>query len=274
MNPVLAGFWRRAAALFVDLLILAVPQTLVNLALAGSSSIALAINMVMGAAYFAGFHSSARQATPGKMAFGIKVGDMAGARISIGLAIARFFATWLSSLILGIGYLVAAFTAKKQALHDLLCKTIVINRAATPEEIAENSDTMPLTTGVILISVVWLVVPLIGIVAAVFIPVYQDRIVRAKVTDAIVKAEPFKQEVVEALASRRPIPAGKRRIDSQYVDSVAIEPSGQITITLSKERARGGQVFFAPLATKGGIVEWRCWSEGVSQAVLTAACRS
>jgi len=52
-----------------------------------------------------------------------------------------------------------------------------------------------------------------------------------------------------------------------------IEPSGQVTINLSKERARGGQVFFAPLATKGGIVEWRCWSDGVAQSVLTAACR-
>ena len=274
MNPVYAGFWRRGAALFIDFLILVVPQSIVNVLLANSSTVALVINMVLGAAYFAGFHSSARQATPGKMAFGIRVGDMTGARIGIGLAIARFFATWLSGLVLGVGYLIAAFTGKKQALHDILCKTLVVNKDATAEEIAENSDTMPITGGVVAISLVWALVPVLGIVAAVFIPVYQDRAMRAQVTDAIVKAEPFKKEVADALGSRRPIPAGTRKIDSPYVDSVVIEPSGQVTINLSKERARGGQVFFAPLATKGGIVEWRCWSDGVAQSVLTAACRS
>jgi len=273
MNPVYAGFWRRGAALFIDFLVLVVPQSIVNVLLASSPTVALVINMVIGAAYFAGFHSSARQATPGKMAFGIRVGDMTGARIGIGLAIARFFATWLSGLILGLGYLIAAFTGKKQALHDILCKTIVVNKHATAEEIAENSDTMPITGGVVAISLVWALVPVLGIIAAVFIPVYQDRAMRAQVTEAIVKAEPFKKEVADALGSRRPIPAGTRKIDSPYVDSVVIEPSGQVTINLSKERARGGQVFFAPLATKGGIVEWRCWSDGVAQSVLTAACR-
>lgn len=274
MNPVYAGFWRRGAALFIDFLILVIPQSIVNVLLAGSPTVALIINMVIGGAYFAGFHSSAKQATPGKMAFGIKVGDPTGARIGIGLAVARFFATWLSGLILGIGYVIAAFNAKKQALHDILCTTIVVNKAASAEDIAEHSDTMPITAGVVAVSLVWALVPVVGIVAAVFIPAYQDRLVRSQVTDAIVKAEPFKKEVADALGSRRPIPAGTRKIDSPYVDSVVIEPSGQVTINLSKERARGGQVFFAPLATKGGIVEWRCWSDGVAQAVLTAACRN
>jgi uncharacterized RDD family membrane protein YckC len=274
MNPLFAGFWRRGAALLVDSLILAIPQTGVNLALASSPNAALLVNIVIGLAYFAGFHASPRQATPGKMAFGIKVTDLAGARIGPGRAVARFFATWLSALVLGVGYLLAAFTGRKQALHDILCKTLVVGQAATPEQVAEGGTTMPLTTGVKLLMAVWLVVPFVGIVAAVFIPVYQDRALRAHLTNAIVQAEPFKKEVADALMARRAVPAGERRIDSPYVERVAIEGDGQITITLSRERLKGGQVFLAPLVSRGGPLEWRCWSEGVRQALMPAVCRT
>src|SRR6478609_440133 len=117
MNAVFAGFWRRAAALFVDFLILLIPQSVVNLGLASMPTLAMLINVALSAAYFVAFHSSARMATPGKMA-------------------------------LGIGYLMAAFTERKQALHDMLCKTVVINKAVTPADIGENTDTMPVTAGV------------------------------------------------------------------------------------------------------------------------------
>jgi uncharacterized RDD family membrane protein YckC len=78
--------------------------------------------------YFAGMESSAGQATLGKRALGIKVTDMSGNRITFGKATGRFFGKILSSLILLIGFLMAAFTQKKQALHDLLAGTLVVNR--------------------------------------------------------------------------------------------------------------------------------------------------
>jgi len=274
MNAVFAGFWRRAAALFVDFLILLIPQSVVNLGLASMPTLAMLINVALSAAYFVAFHSSARMATPGKMAFGIKVATLDGNRISMPLAIGRYFATWLSGLILGIGYLMAAFTERKQALHDMLCKTVVINKAVTPADIGENTDTMPVTAGVIAIAVIWFVVPLAGIAAALVIPAYQDRAVRSQIGAVVTSVEPFKKEVVDAISSRRPIPAGKRNVASPLVDSVNVEPSGQITMNLAKDKAGGGKIFFAPLASKGGIVEWRCWSEGTSESVLTAACRN
>ena len=273
MHPVLAGFWRRAAALFVDVLILFVPQSIINLVLAGSPTVAMIINIVLTAAYFVAFHSSAKMATPGKMAFGIKVTTVDGNRLGVPLAIGRYFATWLSTLILGIGYLMAAFTERKQALHDMLCKTLVVNKAVGPEEIGENNDTMAITGGVIAISIIWLIAPVAGIGAALVIPAYQDRAIRGQVGAAVASVEPFKKEVVDAIASRRPIPAGKRNVPSPLVENVTIESSGQITLNL-KGSVGGGKIFVAPLASKGGIVEWRCWSEGVSESVLAAACRS
>ncbi len=270
---VLAGFWRRAAAFFIDSVVLLVPNTVVNIALGDHSTAALAINILVNGAYFAGFHSSAKQATPGKMLFGIRVTDMEGNRIGIRRAIGRFFATWLSALILMVGYLMAAFTARKQALHDIVCKTLVVNRDAEASDIVENNDTMPVTFGVIVIAVIWCLVPGAGVLAAIAIPAYQDRVARAGLSEAVRKAEPFKKEVEEALQSRRPIPAGKRTMDSRYVESVVIEPSGQVTLNVAKD-ARGGQVFFAPLQARGGPVEWRCWSEGLAQSLMSAVCKN
>ena len=69
---------------------------------------------------------SSRQATLGKMALGIKVTDLNGNRISFARANGRFFGKWLSGSIMNIGYLMAAFTEKKQALHDMLAGCLVL----------------------------------------------------------------------------------------------------------------------------------------------------
>lgn len=78
--------------------------------------------------YFALCESSRSQATPGKLAVGIKVVGPDGARISFGRATGRFFATGLSNLTLGIGYVMAGFTPKKQALHDMIANCFVVRR--------------------------------------------------------------------------------------------------------------------------------------------------
>ena len=75
--------------------------------------------------YYAFFESSTLQATPGKLAVGIKVTDEKGDRISFGRASGRYFGKILSELTLNIGYIMAGFTEKKQALHDLIAGTLV-----------------------------------------------------------------------------------------------------------------------------------------------------
>ena len=73
--------------------------------------------------------SSEKQATVGKMVLGMVVTDVNGGRISFGRATGRHFAKWLSALILGIGFLMAAFTERKQALHDMIADTLVVSRS-------------------------------------------------------------------------------------------------------------------------------------------------
>ena len=78
--------------------------------------------------YYAGMESSSRQATIGKSIMGIYVTDLDGQRISFLRATGRYFAKILSALILMIGFIMAAFTARKQALHDMIAGTLVYSR--------------------------------------------------------------------------------------------------------------------------------------------------
>ena len=81
--------------------------------------------------YHALMESSEWQATLGKKALGLEVTDMAGQRVSFGCATGRHFAkiiTNLASFGIGLGYLMAAFTEKKQALHDMLAGCLVLRR--------------------------------------------------------------------------------------------------------------------------------------------------
>ena len=83
---------------------------------------------IMGWLYFALLQSGPRQATIGKMAMGMIVTDVDGARLSFGRASLRYFGKYLSSAIMMIGYIIAAFTEKRQALHDFIANTVVIKK--------------------------------------------------------------------------------------------------------------------------------------------------
>lgn len=79
--------------------------------------------------YNAGMESSRHQGTLGKMALGLIVTDLQGRPIGFGLASGRYFAKIITGLIpLGIGYAMAGFTEKKQALHDMIASCLVLRR--------------------------------------------------------------------------------------------------------------------------------------------------
>ena len=87
----------------------------------------IGVTVVLQILYFAYFESSERQATPGKMAMKLRVTDMHGERLSFANALGRSaFKNLVSGTICLIGYIVALFTEKKQALHDLVANTLVI----------------------------------------------------------------------------------------------------------------------------------------------------
>jgi len=79
--------------------------------------------------YYAFMESSSRQGTLGKMAMGLTVTDIQGQRVSFGRATGRFFSKIITGLVpLFIGYIMAGFTAKRQALHDMIASCLVMRR--------------------------------------------------------------------------------------------------------------------------------------------------
>jgi uncharacterized RDD family membrane protein YckC len=87
------------------------------------------IGWVISWLYYALQESSAAQATLGKRALSLTVTDMQGNRISFGRATGRFFVKLLSGLTLGIGFLMVAFTERRQGLHDMVASTLVLKRS-------------------------------------------------------------------------------------------------------------------------------------------------
>jgi uncharacterized RDD family membrane protein YckC len=80
--------------------------------------------------YYALSESSSWQATPGKKLLNLYVTDMEGQPISFARASGRYFARIITSLIpLGIGYILAGITEKKQAIHDILASCLVLRRS-------------------------------------------------------------------------------------------------------------------------------------------------
>lgn len=134
-----AGFWRRCVASFLDNVITTVLGTVggvvsgVVATLGGADidavqTVATVTGVTIQWLYHAVMVSSPRQATWGKQALGIYVTTVHGERLTFGRAAARHFAKLLSVFTLLIGFLIMPFTARKQALHDLIAGTIVLRR--------------------------------------------------------------------------------------------------------------------------------------------------
>lgn len=126
-----AGFWIRFAAAFIDGLIVSAASSLLALIFLGGSSYnsftSNPYSFLVGWLYFAGMESSSSLGTIGKISMGIKVVNEQGERISFLNATGRYFAKIISTIILFIGYIMAAFDLRHQALHDKLAKTFVIH---------------------------------------------------------------------------------------------------------------------------------------------------
>jgi uncharacterized RDD family membrane protein YckC len=136
-----AGFWIRFGAVFIDWIILWVVNILLGilmgLSMAGNiksgdtsgvfarAMLNWVISFGIGVSYET-FFIGKYAATPGKMLCKLNVVSPEGEKISYLKAFARYFAKILSSIILLIGFIMAAFDDEKRALHDRICGTRVI----------------------------------------------------------------------------------------------------------------------------------------------------
>jgi uncharacterized RDD family membrane protein YckC len=158
MNTNYAGFWLRFVAFIIDSIIIGCVRAFVivpilaamgigisqnmptnmddpgammpfiasMMALAGVVSL---ISMVITVLYYAILESSNMQASIGKLALGLVVLDESGQKIDFSKALIRNLGKIVSSMILFIGFIMAGFTDKKQGLHDIIAKTIVVKKA-------------------------------------------------------------------------------------------------------------------------------------------------
>lgn len=155
-----AGFWLRFVAYIIDYIILYVISGFVILPIlaavglgVGASTSGFDMNSMtegdimamataIGGAIFAGglisfainilyytfMESSKFQATVGKLVLGLKVTDASGGKLDFVKALIRQLAKIVSGIILMIGYIMAGFTEKKQALHDMIAGTLVVKK--------------------------------------------------------------------------------------------------------------------------------------------------
>jgi uncharacterized RDD family membrane protein YckC/type II secretory pathway pseudopilin PulG len=223
VEPRWAGFWLRLAAALVDGVVLFLGAMVLNLFVGFAVGVAmgasradpetlgpvlggsmLAVNALAGWLYFALMESSGRQATLGKMALGLAVADGNGYRIGFGRATGRHLAKLLSMLPAYLGFLGAAFTRRKQALHDLLAGTVVYRTRDSAGGVIVAVIAAAAVLGVVLV----------GILAAIAIPNFmryqlRSRDAEAPLLSALLAAE---QEHAAAAGAYLPleVPAGAR----------------------------------------------------------------
>src|ERR1051326_6136908 len=120
-----ATFGQRFVAILIDFAILSIATGSV---VAATMGFGVTLGFLALWLYEAFMMSSEWQATVGKRVMSIIVTDMDGKRLSFARATGRHFAKYISVFLLGIGFIIAAFTAKRQALHDMIAETLVVKR--------------------------------------------------------------------------------------------------------------------------------------------------
>lgn len=170
-SPVLnyAGFWRRFFAFLLDTMFIAIISGMISMFFGESPSVIeywhwqadqpmehvawhnaalpvswfadgitwqglkyITLDGLISWLWFTLSESSAWQATLGKRIMGMQVMTEDGQRMGFVRANVRFFSKILSGFILGLGYIMAAFTRKAQALHDIIASTVVVKKSPAP----------------------------------------------------------------------------------------------------------------------------------------------
>jgi uncharacterized RDD family membrane protein YckC len=130
------GFWVRFLAFLVDSAIVFVLSAglLIGASMAlGPNDLTLAVIAVwvLGFLYWPILHASRLRATFGKALLGLHVTRFDARRISILRALWREIAKIFSGAVFMLGYVIAAFMPRKQALHDLMAATYVVREGVS-----------------------------------------------------------------------------------------------------------------------------------------------
>lgn len=299
-----AGFWARVGARFIDSIVVggAMMAVMVVMALAGGldqmmdpaaqptgsgALLSMLVYLVGPWLYYALMESSSWQATLGKRAIGARVTDLNGQRISFAHATGRYFATALCYITLYIGFVMAAFTARKQALHDMATNTVVT-----------YADGEAKKAGCLVMAVVGLfMLMIVGILAAVAVPAYHDYMKKAEEARAQLEAG---AQVDEAAA----LPSGQLAKFVEHADLLALAveeryaidgvfpdslEAAQVSLEYTEDTPRstigtGGvitqfsadaslQLTMTPQVMEDGSIGWTCAGDGLAIDEFPERCQ-
>jgi uncharacterized RDD family membrane protein YckC len=218
------------------------------------------------AALYLGFlPATPLQATPGKRMVGLRICDRTGKRIGLLRSLLRLVAFVPSIGIAGAGFILAAFTPRRQALHDLAAGTFVVNRGATPEEIAQVPAPVSWMTRIGLVLI--LVIPAFSVLW--LRQVFDRQRVYEEVVAVWDAAKAYRVDVEKALRAGAPMPAPAET--PRHVRAMSARPDGTIVIEISDDLVPGARLTLHPKAVPNGEYLWTCRGEGLRYA--PAACR-
>ncbi|HEX7370470.1 MAG TPA: RDD family protein [Rhodanobacteraceae bacterium] len=316
-----AGFWRRVLAWIIDVVILAAINWVLLLFFGAwllvpwmfmggwHANVSTHVfhdgpqpyGLLLTWLYYALCEASPWQATPGKLALGLAVTDVQGQRIGFPRATGRFFGKIVSALILCIGFLLAGWTARKQALHDFMAGCCVVRkdglaawqREQTPsaEPAAAASASYPYHTAglpgwaialIVLAACIFLVLPIAGIFAAFAIPAYQSYTVRSEVEQGLAQTRHTRALIAEYIGTRGALPADNHAlglpkpdaIHARYVSSVRVD-GGKVVVTYGNQASadiKGGHVVMSPMGNAAKL-NWQCSSPDIRDDYLPDSCR-
>lgn len=298
-----ASFAKRFAAWFIDQIVLNLALFILMAGLAiiaamvapgaGDSDeppllVAIAYLIVVPSlylGYYAFFDSSASGATLGKKLLAIRVTDLDGRRIGVLQSIARTLSCALSYVILYIGFLMALVTERKQALHDLIARTLVIEKDPNA---GSSSSARVATIAIAIVAVGMLGIMIIAILAAIALPAYSDYTRRSQVVSAIQETEPVRLAILRHWSENGECPqqgtgefGAREAYAGKYHSAVEFpaypsQPQDDVACTI-RIVMRGGE----GVGVEGSLVlnlypdgRQACLNETISRRFLPPSCRS
>ena len=278
-EPTYGGFWLRAGALVIDSIVTIVLGSAVGfvidlgLGAAGARENTIAgtlAGIAVAFFYFSLMESSERGATLGKRVFRLRVVSAAELdQISFGRAAGRYFARFVSILVLYIGYLMQPFTRRKQALHDIIAGTVVVLVAPVSGLLTA------------LAVILALLVPIGGGLTGIAIAEYEYYTVRARVTQSLAALAPARAAVQEYWAKEGRFPGSLEEAGFKGEGTAGLEAgakadpaTGAITVTFAFAPLEGKTLLLVPEKDARGGLTWACWAGTVKKPYLPASCRS
>ena len=273
------GFWIRFAAHLVDGFIVGFITLLVGIAMVFAVNVGPSAENVLwlaiiavGQVYHAYFLSSKRMATPGKRLCGVYVTDLHGRRLTFGRALWRNLASFFSYVTLYLGFIMAGVTERKQALHDKLAGTLVHRQPGSSS-----------TAVIVVVVALCVMVPVIGIVAAVAIPAYEDFTYRSRIALVHAAMGSLKEPIAVYQREKGAWPANWEQLGVPNPAN-EISPNARSVLTGMRLGKQGeviadvkimswdGEVRLTP-KREGDVVNWDCTASEKIRKYVLASCR-